>query len=368
LRRPSSSTPTAFQAGRSAGDRGIAMNRGERIAYLAGDHLGSTSVAMNEDQTLRAKRTYRPYGAVYPAHQEGVLPTDYEFTGQRHEEPGDLYQMGARWYDPYLNRWAQPDTLIPDWYNPQSLNRYSYVLNNPLRYTDPTGHCDPDYCRWDPDTDGDRNWTMHNKDYDDPGDSTGNDGPALLVYVPLPGQTDPSQITKSDPLIFRPPTDDPFWYLRYGFPEGTIFAYPVIVGSAGGPYSPLPGSGPAAGRTVFRVCGGGSKLEGQSWGPMDPDLFANPARSLGLPKDNSGIILLRGTLLDPRGITVKVADSVVPNPGGATEWVVPKPMEQIRLDQVIIRSPGGATSITPKYSATFTSRAMWELLTRFLPY
>jgi RHS repeat-associated protein len=116
------------------------MNRGERIAYLAGDHLGSTSVAMNEDQTLRAKRTYRPYGAVYPAHQEGALPTDYEFTGQRHEEPGDLYQMGVRWYDPYLNRWVQPDTMVPNPGNPQSLNRYSYGLNNPVKYTDPTGH------------------------------------------------------------------------------------------------------------------------------------------------------------------------------------------------------------------------------------
>jgi hypothetical protein len=52
-----------------------------------------------------------------------------------------LYQIGARWYDAVLNRWAQPDTLIPDWYDPQSLNRYAYGLNNPVKYTDPTGHC-----------------------------------------------------------------------------------------------------------------------------------------------------------------------------------------------------------------------------------
>jgi hypothetical protein len=36
--------------------------------------------------------------------------------------------------------WTQADTQIPDYYNPQSLNRYSYTLNNPLKYTDPTGH------------------------------------------------------------------------------------------------------------------------------------------------------------------------------------------------------------------------------------
>ena len=48
--------------------------------------------------------------------------------------------MGARWYDPSLNRWISPDTLVPDPANPQSLNRYSFVLGNPLRYRDPTGH------------------------------------------------------------------------------------------------------------------------------------------------------------------------------------------------------------------------------------
>jgi hypothetical protein len=40
---------------------------------------------------------------------------------------------------PGLTRFAQPDSLVPDWANPQDLNRYSYGRNNPLRYTDPTG-------------------------------------------------------------------------------------------------------------------------------------------------------------------------------------------------------------------------------------
>ena len=35
---------------------------------------------------------------------------------------------------------VQPDALLPDPYNPQALNRYSYALNNPVKYTDPTGH------------------------------------------------------------------------------------------------------------------------------------------------------------------------------------------------------------------------------------
>ena len=41
---------------------------------------------------------------------------------------------------PYINRFLSADTIVPGYANPQNLNRYSYVTNNPLRYTDPTGH------------------------------------------------------------------------------------------------------------------------------------------------------------------------------------------------------------------------------------
>ncbi|MEA5077480.1 MAG: RHS repeat-associated core domain-containing protein [Anaerolineaceae bacterium] len=46
----------------------------------------------------------------------------------------------ARMYDAYLNRWVQPDTIIPDPLISQSWNRYSYVNNNPILYNDPSGH------------------------------------------------------------------------------------------------------------------------------------------------------------------------------------------------------------------------------------
>jgi hypothetical protein len=52
----------------------------------------------------------------------------------------ELLDYGARRYDPQIGRFLSPDTIIPDPSNPQSFNRYSYVSNNPLRYTDPTGH------------------------------------------------------------------------------------------------------------------------------------------------------------------------------------------------------------------------------------
>ncbi len=63
-----------------------------------------------------------------------MLPTDKRFTG--HQQEGSLYFTQARFYDPTLGRFLSPDSIVPGYGNPQSLNRFSYVLNNPLRYTD----------------------------------------------------------------------------------------------------------------------------------------------------------------------------------------------------------------------------------------
>ena len=51
-----------------------------------------------------------------------------------------LYNYGARLYDPIIGRFISPDTIVPQPYNPQSLNRYTYCLNNPLIYVDPSGY------------------------------------------------------------------------------------------------------------------------------------------------------------------------------------------------------------------------------------
>jgi hypothetical protein len=51
-----------------------------------------------------------------------------------------LYNYVARLYDPVVGRFASADTVVPDLYYPQSLNSYSYCINNPLKYVDPSGH------------------------------------------------------------------------------------------------------------------------------------------------------------------------------------------------------------------------------------
>jgi len=51
-----------------------------------------------------------------------------------------LYDYRARWYEPTLGRFVQPDTIVPEPGKPQALNRYAYVYNNPLRFSDPSGY------------------------------------------------------------------------------------------------------------------------------------------------------------------------------------------------------------------------------------
>ena len=67
------------------------------------------------------------------------LNTDRKFTGQTEDEAAGLYWYASRAYDPAIGRFVSPDSIVPDPLNPQSLNRYGYVLNNPLKLVDPSG-------------------------------------------------------------------------------------------------------------------------------------------------------------------------------------------------------------------------------------
>jgi RHS repeat-associated protein len=69
---------------------------------------------------------YLPYGAI--RWESGLFLTDRRFTGQRWEASLGLYDYRARFYDPALGRFIQPDPLVPEPGNPQGLNRYGYVL------------------------------------------------------------------------------------------------------------------------------------------------------------------------------------------------------------------------------------------------
>jgi RHS repeat-associated protein len=68
------------------------------------------------------------------------MPTKIAFTGQYTDDTGLMF-FNARYYNPLTGRFASADRIVPGAGNPQALNRYAYTYNNPLRYTDSTGHC-----------------------------------------------------------------------------------------------------------------------------------------------------------------------------------------------------------------------------------
>jgi RHS repeat-associated protein len=101
--------------------------------YYNTDHLGSTRLVTSESGITTEEIMYKPFG-------EQLSETDerYTYNGKELDETG-FYYYGARYYDPTVGRFISRDPLTGKKESPQTLNRYAYCLNNPLRYIDPAG-------------------------------------------------------------------------------------------------------------------------------------------------------------------------------------------------------------------------------------
>ncbi len=119
------------------GGRLVANRQGTDLRYVHQDHLTGTSLMTDSSGDSLGTIKYFPFGDC--RNSTGTVDTDILFTGQRLDGTG-LYYYGARYYDPEIGRFISADPIVPDPFNPQSLNRYSYCLNNPLKYNDPSGH------------------------------------------------------------------------------------------------------------------------------------------------------------------------------------------------------------------------------------
>lgn len=112
------------------------------IQYYHGNHLGSASVITDSTGTVKETIEYLPFGS-YRVRQDldGSFPNvNYTFTDQEDDDETGFYNYRARLYDPLLGRFISADSIIPEPGNLQAFNRYSYCVNNPLVYTDPSGH------------------------------------------------------------------------------------------------------------------------------------------------------------------------------------------------------------------------------------
>ena len=116
------------------------------LFYIYADHLGSSGSLSDSSGVYipNSHAKYTPFGdwRTEPTATAG----DRYYTNHKHNNLGNgaddlgLIYMNARYYLPGVGRFASADTVVPNAANPQSYNRYSYVLNSPIMKNDPTGH------------------------------------------------------------------------------------------------------------------------------------------------------------------------------------------------------------------------------------
>jgi RHS repeat-associated protein len=103
--------------------------------YPIADSLGSVVAVTDKDGNLVGRHSYEPFGT-----EQGspAFNSDIRFVGELYDSTLRLYKIGARWYDPKLGRWTQPD-LIDQPEDPVQANRYQYAGQDPINLTDPSG-------------------------------------------------------------------------------------------------------------------------------------------------------------------------------------------------------------------------------------
>ena len=119
-------------------------NGGKLTYYLHKDQQGSTTAITNQDGNSAQQLLYDPWGRQYQVSsavlQFSSQATTYGYTGHDMVNDFEVIHMGGRTYNPVLGRFMQADPFIQSPGNVQSFNRYAYVLNNPMSYTDPSGY------------------------------------------------------------------------------------------------------------------------------------------------------------------------------------------------------------------------------------
>jgi RHS repeat-associated protein len=105
-----------------------------QYAFYYSDHLGGTNAVSNADGSITHTKYY-PFGEVREGGNERYL-----YTGKEKDKQTAWYYYEARYYNPQFRHFTQADTVVPDIYYPQDLNRYAYVKNNPVKLVDPSGH------------------------------------------------------------------------------------------------------------------------------------------------------------------------------------------------------------------------------------
>ena len=155
-----------------SGNQRAAKHNDSGFYYYIKDHLGSTQLMVHND-TVEPQ----PLRDVYGNYLSGNLPGErFSFTDREQDQESGLIYMNARYYDPKIGRFITPDPLLGNITSPRSTNRFTYVLNNPVRFVDQTGLYGEDY-----DYDGGYNVLDPGYDFDGWDSSRVYDFPARTV-------------------------------------------------------------------------------------------------------------------------------------------------------------------------------------------
>ena len=107
--------------------------------YAITDHLGSVLKLVDNKVHAKYESRYSPFGVRTIVKNDVGYNFPRGYTMHEHLDQFGVINANARLYDPYLARFMSPDPYIQEPTNPQNFNRFSYCLNNPLKYSDPTG-------------------------------------------------------------------------------------------------------------------------------------------------------------------------------------------------------------------------------------
>ncbi|TQV74916.1 hypothetical protein FLL45_08120 [Aliikangiella marina] len=132
----------------------IPQSGARKLEFLHRDHLGSVELITDITGTTVSKFSYDPWGnrrddTTYVTTSFGAIDSSLSmavedfrrgYTGHEHIDEAGLIHMGGRVFDPRLARFLSADPFVKTTENLQSFNRYTYVSNNPLNRTDPSGY------------------------------------------------------------------------------------------------------------------------------------------------------------------------------------------------------------------------------------
>ncbi len=110
------------------------------VYFYITDHLGSVRAILDVDGNIKSTHDYEPFGVELQPLSDESTNLKYKYTGQERDNSTNLDYMHFRYYASTMGRFLKPDSVIPNAFNPQSWNLYSYVNGDPVNFNDPSGH------------------------------------------------------------------------------------------------------------------------------------------------------------------------------------------------------------------------------------